>query len=834
MILRHVVATAFLLLASFGAGAARAEPRLALVIGQGAYAAGELPTAVNDAALVGQTLTSAGFEVVQGRDLNQGDLRRIIRDFLDGVQTATPDTTVVIYVAGHALQVEGEDYLVPTDARIARESDIPIEGYRVSDIIRSLSATPGATRLVILDAARGYPLPPGGQGLARGLAIVEPPPSFLVAFSAAPGAVAPEGQGPYGAYATALVEMMREPGIDPAGLFARVRLRVHEITRGRQTPWHAANLNAPFTFFEPVEATAAAPVRERRIASASAEDAYSFAVEQDTIQAYQEFLRAYPGHPLAGRVKLLLAARREAVIWRRTVLRNSPEAYWTYLRRYPNGPHTSDARRRLTRLSVPVAPPPDFDEVAYRDVPAPLPGEVIEIRETVYVDTDLPPPPRAPVYLLPERDEYITRLEAPPPAPARGILPIPIPIPIPLRARAPAEFRPPIAPLTPQGPVTIPLAAPPLQARPGAPSAGARPGQFAPQPQAGPAQPGVPGQPGLRGPITPLVQQQPQPAAGAPSAGAPEASAPAASPPAAASGAPARPSSLPPGTAPGQPRGPGAAGTRPGAIGTGAPPGAAPQPSPGAIRPGPGGPGAAGAAGVPGPRPGAITPAPGAYGTPGSTPAAGQPGASAPTPGSVTAPAPAATTATTASPGAATAPARQGARQPSGGSLGQGAGARGPGSPAGEAGAASPDEMRRRQLGTQGRAPGAARPAEPGIQATPGAAAPRPPAPRTQPPPEGGAAGIQRVARPTPPDAPRATPPQAAPAAAVQRPPPPIVAQPPRPAAPAPGAPPAQPAAHPAAAAPRPAAAPPRPQPGGPPKCVLPNGQPCPPPGARP
>ena len=153
MILRHVLATAFLLLASLAAGAARAEPRLALVIGQGAYAAGELPTAVNDAALVGQTLTSAGFEVVQGRDLNQGDLRRIIRDFLDGVQTATPDTTVVIYVAGHALQVEGEDYLVPTDARIARESDVPIEGYRVSDIIRSLSATPGATRLV--DSRRG-------------------------------------------------------------------------------------------------------------------------------------------------------------------------------------------------------------------------------------------------------------------------------------------------------------------------------------------------------------------------------------------------------------------------------------------------------------------------------------------------------------------------------------------------------------------------------------------------------------------------------------------------------------------------------------------------------
>src|SRR3954471_12992847 len=119
---------------------AGAEPRLALVIGQGAYPGGELPTAVNDAGLVGQTLQSAGFEVVQGRDLGQNDLRRIVRDFLDGLQTATPDASVVVYIAGHALQLEGENYLVPIDARISRDSDIPIEGYRVSDIVRSLSA----------------------------------------------------------------------------------------------------------------------------------------------------------------------------------------------------------------------------------------------------------------------------------------------------------------------------------------------------------------------------------------------------------------------------------------------------------------------------------------------------------------------------------------------------------------------------------------------------------------------------------------------------------------------------------------------------------------------
>jgi uncharacterized caspase-like protein len=243
------------------ASAQQQQQRLALVIGQSAYEGRQLATAANDAGLIAQTLTSAGFEVVQGRDLNQADLRRIVRDFLDGVQTATPDASVVVYVAGHALQVEGEDYVIPTDARIARESDIPIEGYRVSDIVRALSAAPGATRVVILDTGREYPLPPGAQGIARGLALMEPPPGFLLAFAAAPGTTAPDGPGPYGPYATALVEMMREPGLSPDALFARVRLRVHEATAGRQTPWHAANLNTRFVFFEPIDAAAAPPPR---------------------------------------------------------------------------------------------------------------------------------------------------------------------------------------------------------------------------------------------------------------------------------------------------------------------------------------------------------------------------------------------------------------------------------------------------------------------------------------------------------------------------------------------------------------------------------------------
>src|SRR5215217_3145211 len=145
------------------AAGASAEPRLALVIGEGAYRTGELPTAVNDAGLVAQTLQSAGFEVVQGRDLGANELRQIVRDFLDRAQSAGPDTSAVVYVSGHGVQLEGENYLVPVDARIARDSDVPIEGVRLSDLMRSLAAAPVRTRVVIVDAAQDYPFASTGQ-----------------------------------------------------------------------------------------------------------------------------------------------------------------------------------------------------------------------------------------------------------------------------------------------------------------------------------------------------------------------------------------------------------------------------------------------------------------------------------------------------------------------------------------------------------------------------------------------------------------------------------------------------------------------------------------------
>ncbi|MBM6583937.1 hypothetical protein ILT44_27420, partial [Microvirga sp. BT689] len=181
--------------------------------------------------------------------------------------------------------------------------------------------------------------------------------------------------------------------------------------------------------------------------------------------------------------------------------RNTREAYWTYLRRYPNGPHAADCRRRLARLSAPYAPPPVFEEVIFDDLPPPLDVERVEVVEVVTIIRDVGPP-RVPVYLLPPRDEddeeFITIIREPPPPPIMaGMLPIPVAIPVPYWARPPRHFYQPIAPRTPRGPVAIPVSAPPIY------DAGDGRGPR-PRGRVLPERPRVPRQPGLAAPLEPI------------------------------------------------------------------------------------------------------------------------------------------------------------------------------------------------------------------------------------------------------------------------------------------------------------------------------------------
>ena len=191
-------------------------------MGNSSYQAGELKTAANDAGLIAQTLQAAGFDVVGARDLDQELIRRALRDFLDKAQSSGPDTVAFVYLSGYGLQLEGENYFAPIDAKLARASDVPLEAVRLTDYTRPLAALKLKAGIVVLDAGRANPFVKSGPPLAGGLALVDAEPGMLIAFNAAPGTVAPEGNGPYGAYAQALAEMIRDGGLQP---IRRVRPR---------------------------------------------------------------------------------------------------------------------------------------------------------------------------------------------------------------------------------------------------------------------------------------------------------------------------------------------------------------------------------------------------------------------------------------------------------------------------------------------------------------------------------------------------------------------------------------------------------------------------------
>ena len=369
------------------AAAQAPEKRIALVVGNAAYAKSPLATAANDAGLIAQTLQAAGFDVIGARDLDGDTLRKSFRDFINKAEAAGPDTVAMVYLAGYGLQLGGDNYFVPVDSAINRDTDVPIEALRTGDYIRQLASLPLKAGIVVLDAARQQPFV-NGQ-IAGGLALVEAEPNMLIAFNAAPGTVAPAEQGPYGVYAQSLAEMIRTGGLPLPEVFNRVRLRVNEVAKGAQVPWDSQKVDAAFTFFErapdapattPPDQVAAA--RNKPIRDLGVQDAYAAVLERDTLPAYEDFLSAYPDDPMAKRVRAIAAARREAITWRRTYRADTPNAYWSYLQRYPRGPHAADARRRLAILTAALEPPPAFDVIDY-DVPPPPPEEFIYVDRPV-------------------------------------------------------------------------------------------------------------------------------------------------------------------------------------------------------------------------------------------------------------------------------------------------------------------------------------------------------------------------------------------------------------------------------------------------------------------
>ncbi|MBW7962963.1 caspase family protein [Bradyrhizobium sp. BR 10261] len=282
---------------SLGTGSAlAAEKRVALVIGNSAYkSAPRLANPVNDATLVGGMFKTAGFDNVDVRlDLNAGDMRRSLREFAGRTRDAD---VAVIYYAGHGIELDGTNYLIPTDAVLETDGDVLDETVALD---RALFAVEPAKqlRLVILDACRDNPFAKtmkrtvASRAIGRGLAKVEPTsPNTMIAFAAKAGSTASDGDSKNSPFATALVERLPTPGLDLGKAFRFVRDDVLKATGNKQEPFVYGSLGGDDVALIPAKPAAAGPQANP---DGEIRRDYELALQIGTRDVWSSFINRYP------------------------------------------------------------------------------------------------------------------------------------------------------------------------------------------------------------------------------------------------------------------------------------------------------------------------------------------------------------------------------------------------------------------------------------------------------------------------------------------------------------------------------------------------------------
>ena len=239
-----------------------ADNRVALVIGNSAYAnANKLANPANDAADMGAHLKKLGFNVFLGLDLDKAGFDAKIRDFAAALEDSG---TAILFYAGHGLQVGGQNFLVPVDAKLARERDLEFEAVKLDFILKQMElGRENKTNIVFLDACRDNPL---SRSLARnmgtrstavgqGLAQVDAGVGTFIAYSTQPGNVALDGAGRNSPFTASLTQRMTEPGRNLTSVMIDVRKDVIASTSGKQVPWDHSALTGEF-YFDPKSAPA--------------------------------------------------------------------------------------------------------------------------------------------------------------------------------------------------------------------------------------------------------------------------------------------------------------------------------------------------------------------------------------------------------------------------------------------------------------------------------------------------------------------------------------------------------------------------------------------------
>jgi hypothetical protein len=302
-------------------GLAQSEPRVALVIGNGAYVnAGELKNPPNDAKAMADMLRKAGFEVIERENTTR---RAMIEATRAWAEKLSPGGIGLFFYAGHGVQARGANYLLPTDVVLAVEDDLRYEAIDVQDILNKLDDARVRLSLIILDACRDNPFAKSFRSTSRGLSQIDAPRGTIVAYATAPGKLAADGDGDNGVYTSELLKAMKEPGRKIQDIFEQVTDAVEHRTGNAQTPWISSSFRGDFTFFGSPRQDGPPP------ASKDAEKQPS-------------------------------AVSPEIVFWQSIANSRDPADFEAYLKQFPSGTFVSLARVRLASLGTanPSTTPP--------------------------------------------------------------------------------------------------------------------------------------------------------------------------------------------------------------------------------------------------------------------------------------------------------------------------------------------------------------------------------------------------------------------------------------------------------------------------------------------
>ena len=350
-------------LPSSAAGEARktvpaSAPRLALVIGNANYfTLGKLRNSGRDARLMAEKLRQLGFDVTEVGDRDLKSMTSDVDEFARKVKARGPETVSVLYYAGHGLENDSVNYLVPVSADIKKRSDVATQSLNVKRVADRLSGSGNQLNILIVDACRDNPFPPavapaGTLGLVPMGAVY----GVFIASSTGSGKTASDGEDGHSPYTRALAEAIATPGEKLEDVFKSVRRQVRLATREHQIPWESTSLELDFYFVPPLPAPTAA------------EQLFAVAKETGKLALHDLLIERFPHSPEAAEARQIVASLRQAptqaaaneapaasssaaaLVLARARQTQTPEAFDLVAGLFPDAPEADEARADASRL----------------------------------------------------------------------------------------------------------------------------------------------------------------------------------------------------------------------------------------------------------------------------------------------------------------------------------------------------------------------------------------------------------------------------------------------------------------------------------------------------